>query len=109
MSDASNNVNKEQEAMMIARALRMGLERDAGPGNSVNSTQNPYIIALQGHFDLLKVARIVGVEVENWQTYQAELAAKAAREAAKLAALDAPLEGPHDVRGDPLKGGDSLA
>jgi hypothetical protein len=101
-----SDVNKEQEAMMIARSLRMALERDAGPGNSVNSTQNPYVIALQGHFDLLKVARIVGQEVDNWQAYQVQLAKKAAREAAKEAALSAPPEGAKDAREYPLVGGD---
>lgn len=76
-------MNKEQEAMMIAGTLRMGFERDAGPGNSVNSTGNPWVIVLQGHFDMLKISRLIVEAVDNWHTYQLELARKEAENAAK--------------------------
>ena len=89
--------NKEQEAMHVARTLRMAFERDAGPGNSVNSTQNPWIAVLQGHFDLLRTARhiVEAVDQRNAvllaaaraeETKIAEEAKLAAAEEAKLAA-----------------------
>lgn len=80
-----SDVNREQEAMLIARTLRSGFERDAGPGNSVNSTQNPYVIVLQGGFDLLKIGRLIGEAVENWHLHLIAQAAKEAEAAAKAA------------------------
>jgi len=71
------------EDIEISRAIRQGFERDANPGNTVNGSNNPFQLILQGHFDLLKVAAVVRDRLDGWRAHKAEQARLAAEAAAK--------------------------
>ena len=71
------------EDIEISRAIRQGFERDANPGNTVNGSQNPFQLLLQGQFDLLKVAAVVRERLDTYRAHVAEQARRAAEAAAK--------------------------
>ena len=64
------------EEMLVARAIRQGLETEQAPGNSVNSTANPFQIHVNGLYILTNSAKIVLAQLD------AHRKAKAAQKAA---------------------------
>lgn len=78
-----------EEEIAVARMIAQSLQCDAGPGASVNHTNNPFMFALIGQFDTLKMAERVVVGLDRHRQAikdgQERLAAEAAARAAKVA------------------------
>ncbi len=82
--------------LTIARSIRSAFERDGNAGNSVNSTNNPLQVKVNGSYDLLNMAKTVRGDLEAYAKAKEEAAKKAlalaqndAKAAATTVATDA--------------------
>jgi hypothetical protein len=73
------------DEMLIVRSIRAGFEQFGIGGSSLNATQNPFIIHVNGEFDLLKTSALV---LKNFNSHRAlkEAAARVESDKAALAA-----------------------
>jgi hypothetical protein len=53
-----------EKEIAVARIIAQSFQCDAGPGASVNHTNNPFMFALIGQFDTLKMAEriVIGID-----------------------------------------------
>ena len=60
-----------EEEINVARLIGQSFQSDAGPGASVNHTSNPFLFALIGQFDTLKMATRI---IEGLDRHRANVA-----------------------------------
>lgn len=73
------------EEMLVARAIRQGLETEQNPGNAVSGTPNPFQVYVNGSYILTNAARVVLTQLE---AHRAAKAAQKAADEAKTAKMD---------------------
>ncbi len=79
-------MSTSDEEMLVVSSIRQAFEMHGCGGSAVQATQNPFIINVNGQFDLLKTAALIISNLDARRAHKAKIAQdEAARQAQEVA------------------------